>query len=759
MRGFAIFVFIGFAIALFVSYRSQGGFLRRSRGGRLEGKLSGRLVSSSEGFHRFDLHGDKARFLLSAARDDVFDDGHHEMRNVTLEVYGAIGITQGEVRASSAIYDPGTSMVVFEQGVEASTSDGLSLKTERLEYDGKTQVIRTDSPVEFARRGIRGYAVGAEIASRRGEERVSLLDQVRVIMEPKAESAAAARSQPVNARCGRAEYRQNDSIIHFFREVILSQSGEELSAEAMEAHFDQGQRLRRLMAHGSATLISRQDGRVSEVRSTEMEFLLDEYQRLVSAVASGGARASRRDAEQQGEVKAERIEVLFSSQAQNVTQVLPARVKGQGDRVEVRLSGHEGKLPIGAGRFGSPGGGPSEKVLTANTVELSYRENARELEAAHARGGAVLALTPLIINRASDRKTIRADSMELQFYEGGNFARTFHASSGVRVEFEPMTPEGGRAARTATSDELSGEIGRQSQEFTELAQWGHFKYVEGERSALSERAVYTSATQIIKLTGGEPVAWDSHSRTRAKEIELNNDTQESRASGNVVTTYYSRKAAEQSLPFSDREAPIFLAADRLNINHRSALGIYGGNARAWQEDDYVSADRIELHRQGRMMMAVGRVRSGLYRAPRSREAGATEPRPASPVFASGDRLTYFDDDRFLRYEGNAQTWRESQRIAADVITVFLQRDQAEIERAVSEGRVVVTEPERRAYGDSALYTAATQAVVLRGRPARVEDDRNGVTRGPQLTFNLGDDKVTAYDERGSRPVKTTRKIQ
>ncbi|MBI4468805.1 MAG: LPS export ABC transporter periplasmic protein LptC [Acidobacteria bacterium] len=759
----AVALLLVLALALARSYRDQqGGFFRRPAGSTPAPRLSQRIVSSSEGVHRFDLHGDKARFLLNAARDDVFDDGHHEMSDVTLEIYGAVGITQGQVKAAFAVYDPSRAAVTFEQGVQATTSDGLSLRTERLVYDGNTQVISTGSPVEFARASMSGFAVGAEIATRRGSEQVTLLSQVRLTIEPKAVEPAPPRLQPIHGRCGRVLYRLDEAIVHCSGEVIFNQSGEELSARRMEAHFDLDHRLRRLMAFDNASLVSRLEDRISDVRSEHMEFDLDESQRLSMAVASGGARAHRRGAGQDAELTAERIEVRFAPLGSTPTQIVPSLFTGRGGRVAVRLRAAERPAAGAAyGRGAQAISSPSEKLLTANSVELSYRGDRHLLEAARAQGDAVLVLTPLLVNAASDRKTIRAQSMELRFFEDGNLARSFHARDGVRVEFEPMTSEGGRSSRVTMSQELEGEIDRQSQEFTELEQRGRFRFVEGERNALSERATYSSATQVIRLSGGEPVVWDALSRTRAKAIELDGEVGESRAAGNVITTYYDRKSTGQAVPFLERGSPVFVAGEDLKVHHRSALAVYTGGARAWQDDSYVSGDRIELHRQRQMMLASGHVRSAFYRA----ASGGTPPvaeaskRAAAPAYATAQRMTYLDADRLVRYEGDAQLRQDLERISSDRITAYLNRDRAELDRAVAEGHVSITEPGRRAYGDSAHYRADSRTVTLQGRNARVEDERQGVTRGPQLTFILGDGRVAAGDDRGSRPVKSTRKVE
>jgi len=328
----------------------------------------------------------------------------------------------------------------------------------------------------------------------------------------------------------------------------------------------------------------------------------------------------------------------------------------------------------------------------------------------------------------------------------------------VRVEFEPLESPLAKPMRMTTSHKLVARIDRVTQEFTQLTQSGDFHFTEGERQASSELAVYDAATHIISLRGGEPVMWDARGRTRAEQVDINMETSESVARGRVSTTYYNQEATSRAVPFQKRQSPVFVAADRAEVKQEIHLAVYTGQVRAWQEDHYVTADRIELYGKERMMVAIGQVKSGFYQAPdRSRETGSS---PTVPVFARAQRMTYLDAERLVRYEREAQLQQGRDRLSADRLTVFLKRDFNEIERAVAEGQVVVSEPGRRAYGDQAVYTAADERVVLIGQPARVEDDGTSVAqRGSRLTYLLGNDKVIVGDQGGAQRVRSVRKIQ
>jgi lipopolysaccharide export system protein LptA len=753
----AVALFLALIAAMVISYRSQYGFIHRAGEIYPEYRMSHRLVSVTENIRHLQAQGDQYLFQLTASRDELYDDGHHELKDVSLEVYGDDRQPQGWVHAEHCVYDPKQGIVIFKTQVVANAWGNLSFKTDRLIYDQDTGIIQTDQPVGFERHQIKGEVRGVEVRTRPGQEQVVLQQDVRVAIEPPVQPGSASRPELIQIRSHSAYSVKSESAIHLVGDVSLSQGTETLTADRMAALFDSQNRMQRVKAEGRAVMHSNSGRRTSEVRAETMEFSFDQSQRLQRAVASGDAAAKVVEARQVRQVRAPQIEAEFTPSSS--TTVTVSRLIGDHGRVEVHFSPVESNTRAASQERSLLNRTASEeKTLTADWVELTYRRESRELDRALAFGTAVLVLKPQQMSRDAERKTIRADRMEIEFYDDGNLAKAFTAQEQVRVEFEPLASSSTKPTRVTTSQTLVAQIDRLTQEFTQLTQSGDFHFTEGERHAKSELAVYDAATHIISLRGGEPVIWDTRGRTRAEQVDINMETGESVARGRVNTTYYNPEATNRTVPFQKRQSPIFVAADRAEVKQGVGLAIYTGKVRAWQEDNYVTADRIELYGKERMMVAIGQVKSGFYRAPdRSKEPGSSQ---TVPVSARAQRMTYLDAERLVRYEHEAQLQQGSDRLSADRLTVFLKRDLNEIERAVAEGQVVIAEPGRQAHGDQAVYTAADERVVLIGQPACVEDDRTSVAqRGPRLTYLLGDDKVIVGDQGGAQRVKSVRKIQ
>ena len=237
-----------------------------------------------------------------------------------------------------------------------------------------------------------------------------------------------------------------------------------------------------------------------------------------------------------------------------------------------------------------------------------------------------MTVTPVKAERGADKKTIRAPQMNAVFYDRGNLMKTFTATGGVKVESE-ATVANDHEPRITTSRSMTAEFLEETQDLGRVTQEGDFKYVEGDRNATADRATYDGQTEILNLRGKRPMAWDSKARTQADEIDYNRQKDETRARGDVRTTYYSRETTNDSTPFKNTKSPIFITADRATARNGEGEAVYTGNARGWQDDSFVKADRIELYEKEKRMVAIDNVESALYTV--KREKARRQKRPAA----------------------------------------------------------------------------------------------------------------------------------
>ena len=75
---------------------------------------------------------------------------------------------------------------------------------------------------------------------------------------------------------------------------------------------------------------------------------------------------------------------------------------------------------------------------------------------------------------------------------------------------------------------------------------------------------------------------------------------------------------------------------------------------------------------------------------------------------------------------------------------------------VATGKVVVTEPNRRAVGDKLVYTADDAKYFLTGRSPSIFDAERGTVWGDSLTFYNHDDRVLVESKRSSPTITRAR---
>jgi lipopolysaccharide transport protein LptA len=294
-----------------------------------------------------------------------------------------------------------------------------------------------------------------------------------------------------------------------------------------------------------------------------------------------------------------------------------------------------------------------------------------------------------------------------------------------------------------------------TQEVSEVIVDGNAKFDEGERHATAAKANYVGSSRTV-LMRGKPQLWDSVARTDAAEIDANLDTGESFARTRVRTTYYSKETTNGAAPFRKNKAPVFVSSDRATFRHRENAAKYEGNARAWQDDNFVRGDVLELDNGERTMIATGNAQSALYNFEREVEKGKKE---IVPVFGAADQIHYFDNDKLVRYTNKVRMRQGTDQIDAASADVTLDADY-KMTRFVAQREVVLTQPLRVGKGNQLEYTAATDEAILTGNLATIEDRENDATsKGAKLTLHLRDAKITATDEGGTKRVKTTHRIK
>lgn len=712
-------------------------------------ELSKEETSRIEGYEQHVTKQGKLYLWIRAASEITFADGHHELENVNLAVYSA-GPNEkpDQITSNRAIYDQKNSIISFLGNVKVDTKDALKVSTESIVYNQTTEIAQSDVAIAFSRDNVSGKSIGAVVDSK--AKKLELNKDVEIIVAPEVlkegqTKPSSTRSRPVTIHSAHALFEQLLMKLTFSGGATAEQERDIMSGDTMTAFLNQQKRLERVEVRANSYLRSMDPGRAAEVHAVDMDFFLDGDQRLKTAVARNDTRGKSLDADSEMQISG--------------ANVLEANFQAQGDQSLLQEMHTQGRAVLNLSAPKSHASDPraKNKRLTADAIKLEWRATGKDLQRAEAVGNAELYVEPVNNSATAERQTVTGSRFDCDFFEAGNLAHNCIVSGPAKAVIDPVQPTEKRGTKTITSDKLSTVFVRETQDPERLEAQGNAKFNELDRSGTASSVVYTSADEMVKLRGGEPTVWDSRARSKAIEMDsdLKNDISYSR--GKTATTYYSQEQTNGATPFSKVKSPVYIVSDRGEFRHNEGLAIYTGDARAWQDDNFVRSDKLTIQMNEKRMTANGHVQSALYNAKR-RERGAST---TVPVFATADSMRYSDSDRILHYESNVDIRQATDRVTGGVADVFLNKESNEVEKTITERNVVLTQPNRKGTGDWMQYTTVDEVAVLKGNPARVEDVEKGTVEGGRLTVYTREGRVVADDTRGQQSggrVRSTHKI-
>lgn len=710
-------------------------------------ELSKQVTAVVEGYEQRVTKNDRLYLLVKASRDITFSDGHHELENVSMAVYPPEGETPDQISATRAIYQPETNVLSFVGNVKIETKDKLKVNTEALSFDQNSGIAQTDSPVSFERENVSGTSVGALVEQK--SKRLELKTNVQLTVAPAVSGASAPaqkRARPINIKAGQGTFHHESLQLTFSGGVTLEQELDILSGDNLNAFLNKDKRLERAEIRGNAYMRVMDPGRAAEVHAVNMDFFMDQDQRLQRAMASNDVRARTLDADSD-------VQVAGSSSLEATFQAV-----GDNSLLKQMTMGGRSVITMSAPKSKANDPKSANKRLTANAVKLTWRSTGRDLEKAEASGDAELFIEPVINSARAERKTLNAPQFDCEFFEAGNLMRACKATGGAKVVLDPMQPAQNRGTRTLNSQSMTAVFLKEMQDVERVDAQGDAKFNENDRNGIAANVSYVAADETVRLRGGDPTVWDSRGRTKAVELDSDLLNRVSYARGRTTTTYYSQEQTNGATPFSKTKSPVYIASERGEFRHDSGQAIYSGNARAWQDDNYVRGDKLVIYMNDKRMEATGHVQTAIYNSKRRVESSPS----IVPVFAAADSMFYSDPDRKIHYEGNVDIKQGTDRLTGGVADVYLVKESNEMEKTIAQKNVVLTQPNRKGTGDWVEYTAANEIAVLKGNPARVDDAEQGNTEGNRLTLSVRDGKVTADDARGPLSpgrVRSTHKIR
>jgi lipopolysaccharide export system protein LptA len=709
-------------------------------------KIGVDIQQSAHGFTVSKSEQGRSLFKVQASQAVQFrQGGRAELHDVTITLYGRDGTRFDQIYGKEFEYDPQSGDVVGKGEVQIdlqANPEGLTkpdqsppkelknpihLKTTGLVFNQKTGNASTKDKVEFRIPQASGSAVGIDYAA--NTSILTLQSQVNIAFS----GPTAARVTAV-----RGAIEKNPHVVTL--ESPHLQSGLRRSeAEHATLFLRPDDTVERVLAVGHVNVEST-DTQPVQVQSAQLELLVGgQHDSLRTATFSGDVEMDLAGAEpMQG--RAGRAILNFVGANQLATVHAEENVK---------LIQHQ--KPATASAVAQ------DLQLAASAVDF-WLVGGDRLDRAETSGAAEIAILPTSPG-PGQRTQVTAGKFQAHFDQFGQLA-SVHGAPDARIINSDATNNPGQNARVSTSDTVDASF-RPGTGIESMVQQGSVAYVDSERKAWADRGRYTPADQMLVLTGS-PRVIDGAMTTTAHTMRMNRVTGDAFADGNVKSTYSDLKPQPGGALLAS-SSPIHATSRSMTAHRSSAIAVYTGDARLWQDANIVEAPSIEFDRDRRSVTAHGSSTQSVSTAlVQTDKDGKT-----TPVAISSARLTYTDNEHKAHFEGDVRAKGADMTVTSGQADVFLQpRDQSasaqslagpgKIDHIVAWDHVVITQPNRRGTGDHLMYTAADDKFVLTGGPPSIFDAERGKITGVSLTFFRGDDRVLVEGSDSSPTVTQTR---
>lgn len=501
-------------------------------------------VVESAGGRMIRVTRDKEDVRIEFEKQLTYPDGSNRLQGVIVTAPRESGRVL-TIRGDLGQVGEGESDVLLEGHVSLSTSDGLTVTTERATYAKQNGIMNAPGRAEFSRGRLTGSGVGLNYDEK--------LDVLTILDQAVIQLAEGEGEQRLRITSGSAEFKRPEHLLTFDRAWHAVRSTSVMDADRAVAHLDEGDdRLQTAELRGNARVVDvpGQAGGVERMsaRDIDLQYGPDgqvlEHARLIGAaaihVSGGSGQASRR-------ITAGSIDVTLSGGS------TPTNLAARND-VELEMPA----------QTGGPG-----RTVRAQTLDATG-DAERGLRVARFVGNVLFRehLTP------SSERTARATVLEAALTAGLATIEDARFSQHVRFVDAGLTADAASARYRLGSGtlELGGtEPGR-------------------ERPHLVHERVSVFATAMtVGLEGPEVEATG----------DVKSVLQPTRGSGGK-----DRVVMPSML---DDDQAVNVSAERLDYSGKEQRAVYKGRSWLWQGDTSVKADTITVDDRRGDMLASGSV--------------------------------------------------------------------------------------------------------------------------------------------------------
>jgi lipopolysaccharide transport protein LptA len=322
------------------------------------------------------------------------------------------------------------------------------------------------------------------------------------------------------------------------------------------------------------------------------------------------------------------------------------------------------------------------------------------------------------------------------------------AVSEIKADWSVVMKELGPETRQITAEHVTVWFDAATRKARTAYLEGAFRYTDPRTTASAFRASYDITGDRIVLTTDPgwqaTVVSDGHT-LKAKQIEFAPRAQTARATGSGIAPLAAKGkttgASADGTNLFPSGKPVFVNSDELIMRQAQKIAHFTGNVRAWQDNNTILSQELQVQGAGDSITARGNVRTLLYNT-------SADAARKTPMQANSDQLVARKSERRVELLGKVSIVDETRSLKSEKATLFLDENR-KVERMEAENGVAMGETStgRKGTGDKAIYHVEKKMIYVYGKPATITDPKGNVA-GQQIVFDIAKDRVQVLSSDG-----------
>ncbi|HTV07296.1 MAG TPA: LptA/OstA family protein [Acidobacteriaceae bacterium] len=789
----AILIVAGLLVAVLIGFFAYARYRLHHLERDLPARLGINIQQTASGYTYSQSSGGHTLFTIHASRLIQYKSGSNAtLHDVSITLYGPPGSDRvDKISGSDFDYDPKDQIVqahgtvsIDLQGFgngEAAQQGRIHVTTSGLVFNQKTGQADTSQHTDFAFPKASGSCTGAHYNSKTGI----------LVLDSQVALTTTTQGSPAVIHAAHAQIVR-DSDQAYLLDPQTEYKSERASADSAIVQFRPDGSAESIHAMGHVRVV-RPDGAV--LTATDSVTQLDDASHLETVDLTGGVNYSSTSQGQsmQGTAGSGTLtfggnsllrHAQFRDAVRFVDQVFKLAHQSNGaatremeaDKVDIDFApGPHGKSAV------------AKKALAVGSAVV----NLRTIPSRGPQQLTTISGDQLLATLASDGRAIRrldgtGHTRIVDLARDGSTNTSTGDTLHVTFNVPPPAPRGSKPNRNPSATGTTSQVETAIQD-------GHVILVQkpapkpgaaapAPLTAWASHAEYHAATQVLRLTGNPRLDDGGSMQLTAGVIDFHRDTGDAGVSGDVKAIWIHSNNSNQPTPKRGAsapaalslggEGPVHITADHAFLRRANGSSTFYGNAstdaRMWQGVNSIMAPVLELTRSPQTLKAFGAPGSAgpVVDANFTSSTGAKH--TVSAVRVRSHTLFYSDKDRRGDFVGEVTAQDPDGTIHADEAEVYLtpagktvkghgQNSQAQLDRIVATGHIVITQPGRKGVGERLVYTADDGRYVLTGTPGHppyLEDETKGTTTGATLIFNSQNDSVLVSGGRSSAVTET-----